>query len=77
MIGQAKQSYTSQVLQKFEKKCSIKPFEQTKNGLVCGRSSKTEILNKIFRNLNFDLAFSSRFIMFFQTKNLKIENNNP
>ena len=35
----------------FEKRCSPKPFGQTKNGLVSGRlactSSKTEILNKI------------------------------
>ena len=45
------QSYTSQVLLTFEKRCSPKPFGQTKNGLVSGRlactSSKTEILNKI------------------------------
>ena len=36
---------------RFEKKCSPKPFGQTKNGRVSGRlactSSKTEILNKI------------------------------
>jgi hypothetical protein len=35
----------------FEKRCTPKPFGQTKNGLVSGRlagtSSKTEILNKI------------------------------
>ena len=47
----SRQSYTSQVLQTFEKRCSPKPFGQTKNGMVSGRlartSSKTEILNKI------------------------------
>jgi hypothetical protein len=42
-----RQSYTSQVLQTFEKRCSLKP----KNGLFSGRlactSNKTDILNKI------------------------------
>ena len=32
-----KQSYTSQVLYTFEKRCSPKPFGQTKNGLVSGK----------------------------------------
>ena len=45
------QSYSSQVLQIFEKRCSPKAFGQTKNELVSGRlactSSKTEISNKI------------------------------
>ena len=48
------QSYTSQVhttYKHLKKRCSPKPFAQTKNGLVSGRlactSSKTELLNKI------------------------------
>jgi hypothetical protein len=39
------------ILSAFEKRCSPKPFGQTKIGVVSGRlactSSKTEILNKI------------------------------
>ena len=47
----SQKSYTSQVVNTLEKRCSPKPFGQTKNGLVSGRlactSSKTEVLNKI------------------------------
>ena len=47
----AENLYIPSILKTFEKRCSPKPFKQTKNGLVSGRlactSSKTEILNKI------------------------------
>ena len=57
------QSYTSQVLMSVSKKCSPKPFGQTKNGLVSGRlactSSKTDWYIKQNRNLDFNPEFSS------------------
>ena len=74
------QSYTSQVLQIFENRCSPKPFGQTQNGLVSGRlactSSKTEIFNKI-RIQILILNFQVNLKWFFHPKNLTSGNNNP
>ena len=71
------QSYTSQLLYTFEKRCSPKPFGLTKNGLISGRLACTSSKTKINRNLDFNPKVSNYFRMFFCTKNLNSENSNP
>ena len=63
------------------KKVLTKAIWADKNGLVSGRlaqtSSKTEILHKQNRNLDFNPEFSSWYRIFFHPKDLKSENINP
>ena len=49
----SRQSYTSQVLQTFEKRCSPKPFGQTKNALFFWHISLY-----IEENTNFEISFN-------------------